>query len=159
MGTCALPVINGQSQQAGKVAAQIVDYKELVFGEKADFELDLTKTYPEASGVSKLQRRWQVDLALRKVVLTDNFTFTHQENLVQERFVTQLLPQLLGEEVKLVSETTGAVCKLECPRAALSFEAVHYPDHQGVEQVAYVIKADYLVGQEAQLVTEIKVLR
>lgn len=154
-----LPVINGQSQQAGKVAAQIVDYKELVFGEKADFELDLTKTYPEASGVSKLQRRWQVDLALGKVVLTDNFTFTHQENLVQERFVTQFLPQLLGEEVKLVSETTGAVCQLECPGVALSFEAVHYPDHQGVEQVAYVIKADYLVGQEAQLVTEIKVLR
>lgn len=150
-----LPIINGTKQAVGEVAAEIVAYEELVFGEKARFELDLTATYPKESGLEKFQRQWQVDLALGKVLLKDDFAFTRPDNQLQERFVTQLVPQLLEGAVILVSESTGAVCQLNFPGASLSVEEVHYPDHQGAEAVAYVIKADYQMGNKAVVLTEI----
>ncbi len=118
------------------------------------FDLDLSAFYPKAA-VTEYQRRFVV--SQQQVTIEDHFVFDdHQtKNLVVENFITDIPPMVQNKTVQLL--TKKARCVLYFTSDKIQIQPVTYQDHHGAQAPAYLIQAEYALGQTGEIKTTIKI--
>lgn len=136
----SLPIINGEYQKPGAVAAKKASF------DGANFSLDLSEAYPAAQSV---KRQLSLDPNERALILIDHFEFTQADNQVVESFVTMDSVVIKDKSVKI------GTCELSFETDQLTVEKVSYKGHDGEDCQAYLIQANYTCKQEAILTVHI----
>lgn len=133
----SIPRINGVWQQiSGK--------SPFVMKEDNHLRLILSHFYPDAQ-LEEFERTFKVED--RKVTLVDHFQFTKPQNQVLENLITRVKPKIQANQVALQGDT--GTCYLEFETTDLEVKTVSYRDHQGQQQEAYMIQANYQLKQQA----------
>ncbi len=125
----SIPIINGVTQQEyGKNA--IVEEVS-----RSRFDLSLTDFYPQAC-LDSYSRSFRLEE--NQLIVVDQFKFQQSNNTVEEQFVTEIEPQVVGQTVRLRKEDN--ICQLYFEIGEISVKTMRYKNHYGVENKAYVIK-------------------
>lgn len=144
----SLPIINQHTQRATSEEATVLQVND------QRFDLDLSAFYPKAA-VTEYQRRFVV--SQQQVTIEDHFVFDdHQtKNLVVENFITDIPPMVQNKTVQLL--TKKARCVLYFTSDKIQIQPVTYQDHHGAQAPAYLIQAEYALGQTGEIKTTIKI--
>ncbi|MBL1225981.1 heparinase II/III family protein [Enterococcus sp. BWR-S5] len=147
-----LPIINGQTQQPGAVAAQHVNFDHLTAS--SELTMELQETYTENKELTLFKRSFKVNACKKSIELKDSFNFQTSTNEIVENFVTMIPPVISGSQILLQSENQG--CVIDVGTTAVSVVEKCYQDHHGSSQKAYQIQARYKVALEAEIIITIQ---
>ena len=146
----SVPLVNGEGQRPGPVAA-----REVVFdAEPLCFQMELSAVYGHRAELQSFVRRFTVVEEKAVVYLRDVFSFEGTSNRVIESFVSHVKPVIRGQQVLLTGKSS---CELTFSTDRIKVVERTFQDHGGNEQTAYLIQVAYEVGAEAEVEVAIQI--
>lgn len=137
----SIPIVNGQMQIPGQVAADKTEVEET--GGEVRFSLSLAQTYASEAAVTALVRQFATAIDGQQLQLRDQFAFAQTNNHVIEQLISKYPPVVTGNQVVLHSPKYEKRCTIIFTTTKIRVEEVSYRNHQGATETAYVIQAAY----------------
>jgi hypothetical protein len=135
----AVPVINGQLQEAGAYQAEVLAYQKT--DDTVSFSLALAQAYPLNPELVSFTRTFVYQLQTGELELTDRFKFTQADNELIENFVTQLPSEVVSEQTVVIGEDVQITS--QSPKSDTQIIAQDYANHVGEMTRAYQIQDHY----------------
>lgn len=145
----SVPVVNGYEQEAGPGGAKQTNHQLEKEGMYL-FEMDISATYPEQANLQSLRRTWQIHAKEKKVILTDLFSFTNEEqHHIQQNFVSYLKPEVWKDKIYWQGKKNA--CQLVCSEnVSWQIFEENIKNHQGEEEIVYRTVWNSIVEQTAK---------
>lgn len=143
----SVPQINGAWQIPGKGQAKVIKVNA------QQLTLDLTAIYPEGL-VKKFERHFSLEGKTLKIV--DEFAFEQPRNEIIANFVSAVKPHQTASKIELHGQESKGYLQLDASfEEQLIFEKT-YVNHQGIDEIAYVVQGRYERGEVGKIETVIR---
>ncbi|MDR1567694.1 MAG: heparinase II/III family protein [Streptococcaceae bacterium] len=147
----SLPIINGETQQAGAYQAEVIQFEQTASEVSLTFELK--SAYPKNLELLSFQRSFSLNLSSYQLTIRDFFHFSTEENQVIENFITTQQVEIEAQK-EAVFKGKKFTTRLSTP-TTIEVISEDYVNHFGKNNVAYQIQNQFNIGQECELVYQI----
>lgn len=135
-----LPIVNGQSQKAGR-SFEATGVRSVISDKEASLHMDIAKAYPEEAGLKTWQRKVSLNRVKNQLDITDSYQLLAKSGTLQQIFMTVCEVDTSRPGLVLLRASDGQVFHLRYDAKKWT-ASVDLPSTEGMEYTSFKTKWD-----------------